>query len=34
MMDAKRILAVGIIFLIIGVAVAPSINLSVVKASQ
>ncbi len=33
LMDMKKILAVGIIFLFIGVAVAPSINQSVVKAS-
>jgi hypothetical protein len=32
-MEMKRILAVGVILLFIGVAVAPSINLSVVKAS-
>ena len=34
MIEMKRILAVGIILLFIGVAVAPSINQSVVKASQ
>jgi hypothetical protein len=34
MMEMKKILVVGIIFLFIGVAIAPSINLSIVKASQ
>jgi hypothetical protein len=34
MMEMKKILAVGILFLFIGVAVAPSINQSVVKASD
>jgi uncharacterized protein YoxC len=34
MMEMKKILVVGIIFLFIGVAIAPSINLSVVKASN
>jgi len=33
MKDMKRILAVGVIILFIGVAVAPSINQSIVKAS-
>jgi hypothetical protein len=34
MMDLKKILALGVILLFIGVAVAPSINMSVVKASN
>ena len=34
MMEMKKILAVGIIFLFIGVAIAPSINFTVVKASD
>jgi len=32
--EIKKLLAIGIIFLFIGVAVAPSINSSVVKASD
>jgi len=34
MMEMKKILALGVIFLFIGVTIAPSINLSVVKASN
>jgi len=34
MMEMKKILVVGIIFLFIGVAIAPSINFTVVKASN
>jgi len=33
-MEMKKILVIGVIFLFIGVAIAPSINLSVVKASN
>jgi len=33
-MEMKKILAVGVILLFIGVAVAPSINFTVVKASN
>ena len=33
-MEMKKTLAVGVIFLFIGVAVAPSINFSVVKAFE
>jgi hypothetical protein len=33
-MEKKKLIAIGVIFLFIGVAVAPSINFTVVKASQ
>jgi len=33
-MQMKKLLVIGIIFLFIGVAVAPSINFTVVKASD